>query len=70
MAIKVTAEMKAEGAKIAKDLKVKSLFVNTKGEFFTEENRASLSEKGIADNYEKLSFTDAPAAKPAKVEEK
>ena len=67
--IKVTDAQKKEGAAIAKRLGVKSLFINTKGEFFTEENRALFSEGGKAENTDKLSFTEAEAV-ASKVEAK
>lgn len=56
--------MKKEGASIAKQLGVKSLFVNDKGEFFTEENRALISVDKQEERYTKLEFTSAAA--PAK----
>lgn len=55
--ITISAETKKQGAAIAKGLGVKSLFVNKGGEFFTEENRASLSVDHNKDQYTELTFT-------------
>jgi 23S rRNA pseudoU1915 N3-methylase RlmH len=51
----VTKEQKAMAIEIAKAQKVKSVWINEKGEYFTSEDLASLSVKGKKDKYQEIS---------------
>ena len=57
--VTVTANHKKEGQRIAKELGVTELHMNSKGEFFTEKNRALLSEGNTAANVATLQFEPA-----------
>lgn len=62
----ITDAIKKEAQKIGKQLGVSELFVNTKGEFFTQENLALFSVKGDKESYEKLTVSIAAEAKEVK----
>jgi hypothetical protein len=67
-AIKITPELKAQAAEIAAQLKVEVLFVNDKGEFFTEQNRAFLSVGNVKENVAELHFATVEVAPSASLE--
>ncbi|MDL2314770.1 hypothetical protein LJC16_00745 [Bacteroidales bacterium OttesenSCG-928-C19] len=50
----VTEEIKKKAAEIAGKRRIKTLFVNSRNEFFTEESYAANSVKGNKDNYTKI----------------
>ena len=60
--LEITSDQRKEGAKIAKELGVNSLFVNNKGEFFTEKNRAALSVKNDKNLFTDINFANEAAA--------
>lgn len=55
-----TAEQIEKGKKIAKELKVNTLYLNEKGEYFTSLNLASLSVKGDKKKYTTLDYSTTP----------
>jgi hypothetical protein len=52
-----------EAARLVADMKVKNLWENSKGEFFTSENLALLSEGGKKENVYEHTFSGKPDAK-------
>jgi hypothetical protein len=55
--MQVTKEQKAKAAEIAKAQKIKAVWVNEKGEFFTAEDLASLSVDGKKEKFAKIDTT-------------
>ena len=53
----ITNEQRAEAQKTAEKLKVATLYVNDKGEYFTSENLAQLSVASDKKRYQKLDFS-------------
>ncbi|MBD8348583.1 hypothetical protein [Dysgonomonas sp. HGC4] len=64
-----TAEQIEKGKEIAKDLKVKKLYLNDKGEFFTSQNLASLSVKADKKKYTTLDYSTTSLASADELEE-
>ena len=56
--MEITDNKKTEAAKLMKKNNINSVFINSKGEFFTNENRAELSEKGKKENVVKLRLSE------------
>lgn len=54
--MKITEEIRNKGQELASKMKVNSLYVNDKGEFFTTQNLASLSVDGKKDRYQEINF--------------
>lgn len=67
--MKATNEQIEKGKGIAKQLKTDTLFINDKGEYFTDENRAQLSVKGDKKKYQKLDYSTSFTADDAEAEE-
>lgn len=50
----ITKELREKSQSVIKELDLKEVFVNEKGEFFSQENLAGLSVKGDKKKYEKI----------------
>ena len=61
--MKISEEKLKEGLKLAKEFGFKELFVNEKGEFFTNKSFASMSV-----NYDKEKFAEVPLTEDGKPE--
>jgi hypothetical protein len=67
--MKATKKQIEKGKGIAKQLKTDVLFINEKGEYFTDENRAQLSVKGDKKKYQKLDYSTSFTADDTEAEE-
>ncbi len=62
--MKITAKEKEKAFQVMKDNELNEVFINTKGEFFSCENRALLSEKGNKKNIALIKKADSPDKEP------